>query len=208
MDYYHNLVTEKSWKELQNLRRRLDFTLIGGWATYIYAKTLKSKDIDIIVDYDTLPVLTKLYDLSKNDRLKKYQAANDEVEIDIYLPHYSKIGIPVEDLMGKTRVVEGFTVVDPDYLCALKLYVLGERGRTPKGRKDFLDILSLFLSSLIDAAVVSALITRYHLEASRDILVDFLSESQEIPELALSTHRYAKVKREIVEAVSPSRFFS
>lgn len=200
MDYYHNLITEKSWKELQNLRRRLDFTLIGGWATYMYAKTLKSKDIDIIVDYDKLPVIAKLYNLSKNDRLKKYQAGNEEVEIDIYLPHYSKIGIPVEDIIDKTRVIEGFTVLDPAYLCALKLYTLGERGRTPKGRKDFLDILSLFTSFVFEAVAVRTLITRYHLEASRGVFVDFLSESQEIPELNLSTHSYAKVKRAIIKA--------
>lgn len=202
MDYYHNLITEKSWKELQNLRRRLDFTLIGGWATYMYAKTLKSKDIDIIVDYNKLPVIAKLYNLSKNDRLKKYQAGNEEVEIDIYLPHYSKIGIPVEDLMDKTRVIEGFTVIDANYLLALKVYTLSERGRTTKGRKDFLDILSLFISSSVDGETVRTILGRYHLDDARRNLGDFLSESRDALELGLSTHKYAKVKRAILKALS------
>lgn len=59
MEYYHDLVTQKSWKELQNLNKLLDFVLIGDWAAYLYTKTLKSKDIDIIVDFDTLSLLRK-----------------------------------------------------------------------------------------------------------------------------------------------------
>mgnify|MGYP001570322807 CR=1 FL=1 len=202
MAYYHDLVTQKSWEELTRLTKLVPCVTIGGWAVYLYTKALKSKDIDILVDFDALSTLKDHYDIIRNDRLKKYQATRDMVEIDIYLPHYSMIGIPVENLIGKTRAIEGFTVVDPDYLCALKLYALGERGRTPKGRKDFLDILSLFISSALEAAAVRTLITRYHLEASLRAFVDFLSESQEIPELDLSTHRYAKVKRAIIKDLS------
>ena len=54
MEYYHDLVTQKSWEELQQLRKIIDFVLIGGWATYLYTKTLKSKDIDIIKTLSTL----------------------------------------------------------------------------------------------------------------------------------------------------------
>ena len=46
MAFYHNLVTERSWEELQTLRRKLDFILIGGWAVYLYTKTVKSKDFE------------------------------------------------------------------------------------------------------------------------------------------------------------------
>lgn len=202
MDYYHNQVTEKSWKELQNLRRMFDFTLIGGWATYLYAQTLKSKDIDIIIDYDKLEVLAKLYVVSKNDRLKKYQAVRDEVEIDIYLPHFSKIGIPVEDLMDKTRTVEGFRVLDPDYLCALKLYTLGERGRTPKGRKDFLDVLSLFHARAVDGSRVRKIIETYAWDQAMARFEEFLSESRSAPELDLTVHSYANLKRTIAGQLS------
>ncbi len=205
MAYYHDLVTHKSWEELTRLTKLVPCVLIGGWAVYLYTKRLKSKDIDILIDFDALSTLKNKYVITRNDRLKKYQATRDVVEIDIYLPHYSEIGIPVEDLKVKTRGMEGFTVIDPNYLFALKLYTLGERGRTPKGRKDFLDILSLFTSSVFEAAAVRTLITRYHLEASLGAFVDILSESQEIPELNLSTHAYAKVKRAIVKAFAEAR---
>ena len=51
MKYYHDLITEKSFKILQDLRRKFDFILIGGWAIFLYTKALKSKDIDIYLPY-------------------------------------------------------------------------------------------------------------------------------------------------------------
>src|SRR3990167_8592495 len=99
MEYYHDLVTQKSWEELTQLTKFLDFVLIGGWAVYLYTKTLKSKDIDIIVDFDQLKLLQEHYQLNKNERLKKYEAVKGEVQIDIYLPHFSALGIPVEELI-------------------------------------------------------------------------------------------------------------
>lgn len=46
MAYYNDLITEKSWQYLQTLRRETNFVLIGGWAVYLYTKSLKSKDFD------------------------------------------------------------------------------------------------------------------------------------------------------------------
>ena len=103
MAYYHDLVTERSWEELQTLRKKLDFVLIGGWAAYLYTKTLKSKDIDLLCDFSELPKLAQHYPLTKNERLKKYEAVKGEVQMDIYLPHYSELGIPVHVLQSHTR---------------------------------------------------------------------------------------------------------
>ena len=146
MAYYHDLVTEKSWKELKNLHTICDFTLLGGWAVYLYTRGLKSKDIDILVDYTELPKLQKSFEFVKNDRLHKYEAIRGPVQIDIYTPHYSELGIPVEILLQNSQIVGGFRVILPEYLILLKLFTLSQRGRTPKGRKDFLDLLSLYLS--------------------------------------------------------------
>lgn len=73
MQYYHKLVTDKSYQFLQNLKRSYEFVLIGGWAVYLYTQALKSKDIDIIVDYKELAKLKENFDVFKNDRLKKYE---------------------------------------------------------------------------------------------------------------------------------------
>ncbi len=78
MDYWHDLLTEKSWKILQDLKGKFSFILIGGWAVYLWARTQKSKDIDIIVDLKTLADLKKQYTVNKNDNLKKYEIKYDK----------------------------------------------------------------------------------------------------------------------------------
>lgn len=197
MAYYHDLITEKSWEELQRLRKVTRFILIGGWAVYLYTKALKSKDIDIIVDFDALPRLEKDYLLNKNDRLKKYQARRGEVEIDIYLPHYSTLGIPVEQLGKQIQNVGGFTVVDSNYLFVLKCYTLSLRGRTPKGRKDLIDIVALMQNGLVDWEKVTGILKKYQLQESLKSFQEILGEYYEIPELNLNRHQFAKVKKQM-----------
>ena len=198
MDYYHNLVTEKSWKELQNLRRRVDFVLIGGWAAYLYTKTLKSKDIDVIIDYDTLPVLAKLYDVRKNNRLKKYEATKEEVQIDIYLPHYSQIGIPVEELLKHAITLEGFRVVEINYVIALKIFTFGRRGGSTKGRKDFIDIVSLLSRPSVDYGQIKHIARNYNLEDALGNFIRVLGSTFEMVELRLNKHAFARLKKHIV----------
>lgn len=198
MDYYHNLVTEKSWEGLQKLRRLLDFVLIGGWAVFLYSKTLKSKDIDIVIDYDKLPDLAKLYDLRKNPRLKKYEAVKEEVQIDIYLPHYSKIGIPVEDLLVSTINVEGFRVVEINYLVVLKLYSFNLRGNSTKGRKDFIDIVSLLSLPSCDYNKIKDIVLKYRLKEALDRFIQHLKNTFELKELRLNKHAFSRRKKEIL----------
>lgn len=198
MPYYHELVTEKSWEELQNLRKLLPFILIGGWAAWLYTKTLKSKDIDIIVDFNQLETLAQHYRFVKNERLKKYEALKEEVQIDIYLPHYSELGIPVHVLREHTEEVEGFTLLHADYLLALKIYVLSERARTRKGEKDFIDCLALVQSGVSDLKETARHLKTYGLERTRQIFLDLLQEYREVPELDLNAHRLARLKKKIL----------
>ena len=198
MAYYHELVTQESWEELQKLRKLADFVLIGGWATYLYTRGLKSKDIDILVNYNQLPKLDKEYDLYKNERLKKYEAVKGEVQIDIYLPHFSQIGIPVEALVGKEKSVEGFAVLEINYLVALKIFALQQRGRSLKGRKDMLDIISLIQLESFDYKKTRRILRSHKLEPSLKTLNEMLSETSQIQELNLNTHKFSKVKKEML----------
>ena len=195
MSYYHDIITQKSFGELQHLQRLIRFVLIGGWAVYFYARALKSKDIDILVDFDELPRLSEHYALSKNDRLKKYEAVKEEVQIDVYLPHYSTLGIPVEELLKHTRQMEGFTLVDPEYLAALKIHTCAERMRSPKGEKDLLDIVALLQSKHIRLEEVHHLLTAHRLEESLEAFLTLLSECTELSELGLNAHAFAKLKK-------------
>ncbi|MBU0998008.1 hypothetical protein KJ570_00475, partial [Patescibacteria group bacterium] len=138
-----------------------------------------------------------IYNVAKNERLKKYEARREEIQIDIYLPHYSIIGIPVEDLMKQTSSFEGFTLLKKEWLLALKIYVLNQRLRTTKGEKDFLDILSLFKTD-INSPQLLIIVKKYKLESELKIFMEILNERNEVLELDLNRHKYKKLKSNIV----------
>lgn len=201
MGYYHDLITKISWEELTLLNKKATFVLIGGWATYLYTQELKSKDIDILIEYGELGKLKKEYDVSKNERLKKYEARRGEVQIDIYLPHFSAIGIPVEVLMNNITSLEGFRVLEREWLICLKIYVLHVRGRTSKGEKDFLDILSLFKTKTYNAEKIKMILKKYNFGTYIDVLRQLLSERTHALEIGLNDHFYKKLKVDIVSLI-------
>lgn len=143
-EFYHDAIAERSWAALQDLRRRFEFALIGGWATWIHSHAAKSRDIDIIVDYPVLAELRLAYPVRKNERLRMYEIKADGFGIDIYLPHYSTtLAIPPEVVLRRLETREGFAVPDVETLLALKLGAWKDRRGTPKGEKDLLDVLAL-----------------------------------------------------------------
>ncbi len=199
MKYYHDLITEKSFKILQDLRREFDFILIGGWAIFLYTKALKSKDIDIIIDYDELEKFKKEFDIVKNERLKKYEAKTGGVDIDIYLPYYSHIGLRVEEIKKHTQSIEGFEVPIPEILLILKTYTFFQRKNTTKGRKDLIDIFSLLLKEIINWQEYKELIKKYNLEEINKKLKELTSSTKNLSELNLLNHQLSRLKRKILE---------
>jgi len=141
MEFWNSLLTEKSWNLLIELRKKpIRFVVIGGWAIYLHTNAHKSKDIDIIIEgYKDLDWLKMNYDLRKNDRLRKYEIKQEEIDIDIYMPFFSKLGLPVEDLLKETEKIEGFEVVNPEALLILKQAAEKERRGSVKGMKDKLE---------------------------------------------------------------------
>lgn len=197
MPYYHDLITEKSWRVLQDLKREYRFILIGGWAVYLYTNGLKSRDIDFICNHEELQKLKEKYDLIKNDRLKKYEIHMGEFDVDIYVPFYSELGVPVEDLQDMTKSVSGIKVLSKEALFILKQRAYLDRAGSSKGEKDKLDILAL-LKSGIDFKEYSRLIKIYKLENLKENLKKLLSETREAPQLGLQEHAFAKIKKEVV----------
>ena len=157
-EYWHDIQTEKSWKILQGMKGKFPFVLIGGWAVYLWTRSQKSKDIDIIVDIKTLSLLKKTYDLRKNDIMRKYEIKMDEIDIDIYAEHYSQLGVPVEDI--ETTRIEGFEVAKPEFLMALKQTAELARRESGKGGKDRLDIFGMLLKCDIDFKKYAKLLGR------------------------------------------------
>lgn len=198
MTYYHDLITAKSWQVLQDLRRKYDFILIGGWAVFLYTKALKSKDIDLVAEYEDLEKLREEFEVSKNARLKKYEARSEEVEIDIYVPFYSNPGIPAEDLRQYATKVEGFCVPGAEILAILKMKALSQRVATPKGRKDLVDILSLFKLAEFDFSKLQPVVSKYNLEELVNTAKKVVLQTGEVDELGLNIHKMAKFKKRIL----------
>ncbi len=145
MDYWHNQVTGQSWQVLQQLK--FPFVLIGGWAVYLWTGGAKSKDIDIIVDIQTLSAL-KGEGLRKNSHLKKYEIRKGDIDIDIYVPWYSTLGIPLNTL--RTTSIQGFTVPAVEELLILKQVAEQARAPSEKGEKDRIDLMSLLCTCTVD----------------------------------------------------------
>jgi len=117
MNYYRDQITDKSWQVLTELQRELKMVLIGDWAVWVYTRQLKSKDIDVVLDFDQLEILRKDYDVIKNERLRKYEARKGEIQIDVYVPYYSQLGIGAEKVMEMVTTREGFTVPIIEEFC-------------------------------------------------------------------------------------------
>ncbi|MCS6956285.1 MAG: hypothetical protein NZM02_00355 [Patescibacteria group bacterium] len=198
-DFYQNYLTDKSYQLLINLRKKYQFILIGGWAVYFYTQSLKSKDIDIIIDFSELEKIKKEFFLEKNERLKKYQVKIEEIDVDIYLPFYSFLGLPAEEIIKKTTVVDNFYLAEKEILLITKIFAYKNRQGSIKGEKDLLDIFSLLFLDDFDFKYFLKVIKQYKLKNLLLILTDLLKETKSLEDLNLNQHKLAKKKREILE---------
>lgn len=203
-DYYQSIITQKSWDLLTDLRKRYDFILIGGWAVFLYTRALKSKDIDIIVSFETLAKLQQEFPLVKNERLKKYEIKREEVDIDIYLPYYSDPGLPIEEISKYALEREGFRLPTVEVLLILKQNVYLRRKFSAKGQKDRLDILALATSREVNFDRYREILHQNNRVELINHLKDLLSATVQEAELNLNPHRFARQKKRILAALSES----
>ena len=197
MDYWHNILTEKSWEILQKIKSDFNFTLIGGWAVYLWAKTHKSKDIDIIIDFETLSKLKEKYGIRKNEHLKKYEIKQEEIDIDIYVPYYSKLIIPLEEI--ETEKIEAFTVAKLEYLLVLKQGAEMERKESEKGEKDRVDILSILFNCSINYRLYQRILKKHNLEHLLERLVKIVKGFDNYKYLNLTPRELKLKKHKVLE---------
>lgn len=205
MDFWNSDITEASWRGLQELRKEIDFVLIGGWAIYLYSKLQKSMDIDIIINYDALRALEGKYTLNKNARLKKYEIKMNRYDIDIYLPNYSIFPIPTKEIISKYSThIEGFCVPIPEALMVLKLGAAVDRGKSAKGEKDAIDILGLLFYSQLDVSLLKKILSEYGLMAYTDVLISILNnfDRKSLNYLNLNENSFSKFKRKYIDEIT------
>ncbi|MEK6828072.1 MAG: hypothetical protein AABX78_01865 [Nanoarchaeota archaeon] len=200
MEYWNTIITEKSWQVLQKIRKEIDFVLIGGWAAYLWAKSHKSKDIDIVVDYKELNKLKLNYNLKKNDNLKKYEIKVDEIDVDIYIPFYSELPT-IDKIKDYAAIVEGFKVVKPEALLILKQAAEASRSNTEKGLKDRIDIMDLLLKCSIDFAEYINLTEKEKLNNFKRRLLDIVSKFNEPKYLDLNPRQFKLKRGELIKKI-------
>lgn len=198
MEFWNELLTRESWEKLVELSKEFDFILIGGWAAYLWTGLHKSKDIDIVVGYDALAKLRSRYSLEKNERLRKYEIKLDKFDIDIYVPFFSRLAVPAEDLARHSTTLKGIKTVSPEVLLLLKQAAELERRDSIKGKKDAIDILTLLARANIDLKLYCALLKKYAHENYLGELARALNEFDErdIPYLNMDFKSFKKWKRE------------
>ena len=86
-------------------------------------------------------------------------------------------------------------------LFALKLFTLSQRGRTPKGRKDLIDLVSLFITDKCDTQIIQDHIKKYQLQFTLVSFAELLHDTSDLPELGLNQHRFSKVKSALKKAL-------
>ena len=166
-EFWNEQLTAASWEKLQEMAKKYDFVLIGGWAAFLWTGMHRSKDIDIVVGYKALERLRQDYALTKNDRLKKYEAKLDKFDIDIYVPFYSVLSLPLESLES-TRI-QGITTVTAEGLLVLKQGAEIDRRGSVKGRKDAIDIVTLLVHGGVDLEKYAGLVEEHGLEYKKEL---------------------------------------
>lgn len=200
MEYWNELITQKSWEYLHKLKD-IDFVLIGGWAAYLWTKSHKSKDIDIAVDFDELEKLKGRFRLNKNDSLRKYEFKLDEVDIDIYVPYYSKLCLPLEFVIKNFTRIEGLKVVKPEILLILKQGAEIDRGESEKGLKDRIDIMDLLLKADIDFKKYRDILNKHKLKWYEQKLVSIIKGFKDINYLGLNPREFKLGKERLLKFI-------
>ena len=150
VELWRDEAVERSWDVLRHLHKIADFVTIGGWGVYLWARKLKSRDIDIYMDQNNFYKLQaealKLgHVIKRNPRLKKFEVIIEDVEVDVYTTFMCNLVVPCLDVFREKMVsnIEGFKVVVPEVLLLLKAQAAAERWSSEKGMKDRIDIISL-----------------------------------------------------------------
>ncbi|MDO8537963.1 MAG: hypothetical protein Q7S21_03705 [archaeon] len=207
-EFWHESVTEQSWEKLQEFSKEFDFIVIGGWGVWLWTKQHKSKDIDVIVDFEVLQLLREKYSMEKNDRLKKYEIKLEGFDVDIYVPFYSKLVLPIEDLIKERVKIEGISTINCESLLILKQGAEIERRQSIKGQKDLIDIWTLLAFAPIDFKKYFQILGKYKkFEFGKELLDEIRSFNPNDSEkyLGVKFNEFIKLKKQILEKIKKAQ---
>ncbi|MEW6222411.1 MAG: nucleotidyltransferase [Candidatus Hadarchaeota archaeon] len=211
VEFWRDEAVERSWDVLKRLQKVADFVTIGGWGVYLWARKLKSRDIDIYMDQNNFyrlqaEALKWSLHVKRNPRLKKFEVVVDGVEVDIYTPFMCNLVVPCLDIFREKMIsnVEGFKVATPEVLLLLKAQAAGERWGSEKGMKDRMDIISLLAFVDLKFGALKKLLEKYDLQKNLwRVLKQTLAESrEEYKVLGLRYEDGVRLRRQLEEKVT------
>lgn len=207
MEFWNDQALDQSWNALIKLAKRYEFILIGGWACYFHTGTIKSQDIDIIVNFETLSQMKRESSMKKNAVLKKYEVIFDGSSVDIYVPYYSEFVLPFDCIRSNTVEKEGMTVPRSEVILVLKQQTELERKDSVKGQKDRVDILNILVESSIDMKKYLLLVKEYNLKKYVKRLETIIKTSmKEFEYLGMTNPRKIKLtKKELTENLASAK---
>ena len=132
----------------------------------------------------------------------KYEISFEEIDVDIYVPYYSKLAIPVEDIKAHSTRVEGFTVAKPEALLILKQGAELNRKNSVKGTKDQIDIMSLLCFTNLSYELYFDLLKEYNLKHFSLRLKTIIKSFKECQYLNLNPRESKLKKKEILKNLS------
>lgn len=199
-EFWSDNITKLSWERLKELTSEFDFILIGGWGLFLYTKINKSKDIDILIDMNTLYSIKQIYELKKNVNLKKYEIEDQGFDIDIYVPYFSELPIPVEDIFEmKNPIIQGIKTVQPEILLILKQSAYQDRRDSIKGKKDSIDIITLLRYGGVDFKKYTQLLKKYKLDEYFDYLIRLVKSFDDYTYTGMDFMEFKKWKKELLK---------
>lgn len=200
-EFWHESLTEQSFLRLQELSKEIDLCVIGGWSVWLWTRQHKSRDIDILVDFGGLAKLKEKYALEKNDRLKKYEIKLGGFDVDIYVPFYSRLAIPIEAILEEKVKIDGINTVSAEALLILKQGAEIARRGTVKGQKDSIDIISLLIYAPISIRKYFELLGRFGKEKYAKELLAAISGFNPADSgryLGMKYPEFSKKKKELI----------
>jgi len=136
--------------------------------------------------------------------MKRYEIKLMEgLNINIYLPKYSKLVIPIEDIENLTLMKDGFILPKPEVLLILKIAEYLDNQNNIIGTESAINIASLVLFANCDFNLFKELIDKYKLRGYIKLLFLIIEKFDRslIKYLDLNENEFAKLRKKYIDEI-------